>query len=294
MSTHPEDYGAQLESLRDKWLDYPFVVSIETYALCNAACNFCAYPELTRKGQKMPEPLFGKILDDLSDGRGHAPAAFNLSRVNEPFLDRRIFKLARRVIDRFPQSSLNFFSNASPLNQAKTEQLLATPNVASLNISLNDHRAPEYEKTMRLPFERTMHNIRRLHDLHRAGAVPFRVAISRVGDGSDADDQFCGWGRREFPRFDVYVAPRGDWMGLKPTTAFPVPKIGCAQWFKLHILADGREAYCCIDAEGRYGKGNAGMDNVLHIYNHPARRQMREFLPARKATALCVLCPLLA
>ena len=43
------EYQIYLDSLKSRCIDYPAIVSIETYAYCNAACNFCPYPNLTRK-----------------------------------------------------------------------------------------------------------------------------------------------------------------------------------------------------------------------------------------------------
>jgi hypothetical protein len=39
------------------YLDYPALVHLETRAVCNAACNFCPYEKLERKGTVMPDAL---------------------------------------------------------------------------------------------------------------------------------------------------------------------------------------------------------------------------------------------
>ncbi len=290
MNPQHQHYAQLLEKVREKFVDYPLKVTVETYALCNAACTFCAYPSLQRKGEKMPAQLFEKILDDLADRPGRSPQAFGLFQVNEPFLDRRIFGFARQVFDRFPKSKLNFNTNASPLNEKLTDKLLATPNVHLLTISLNDHRPEEYEETMRLPFARTVANVRRLHQLQEAGAVPFTVRISRVGDETSADDDFEQWARREFPLFEVIVLSRADWMGLAPETSSEVPDVGCQQWFQLRFLPNGREAYCCQDGDGHFGKGDVSRQHALDIYNHPGRLRLRQRLPSRKEVAVCRNC----
>jgi hypothetical protein len=50
-------------------MDFPTEVTIETQAICNAACTFCTYPTMERKGNKMPDayPLFGVFLIGRSD-----------------------------------------------------------------------------------------------------------------------------------------------------------------------------------------------------------------------------------
>jgi len=39
---------------------------VETIALCNAACSFCPYATLERKGTRMSDALVEKIIDDLT------------------------------------------------------------------------------------------------------------------------------------------------------------------------------------------------------------------------------------
>jgi len=58
-----EDYRALLATRRDsRYMDYPFKVSFETLTLCNAICDFCPYPSLTRKGTMMSDSLIAKII----------------------------------------------------------------------------------------------------------------------------------------------------------------------------------------------------------------------------------------
>jgi hypothetical protein len=126
--------------------------------------------------------------------------------------------------------------------------------------------------------------------LYEAGSVPFTVRVSRVGDETPADDDFQDWVRQEFPLFEAIVVPRADWMGLAPETEFDVPDVGCLQWFQLKFLPDGREAYCCQDATGRFGRGNVAEQHALDIYNHPDRRRLRANLPSRKTVEVCRQC----
>ena len=45
---------------------FPEMVQIETLVACNAACTFCPYPTMDRKGDKMTDNLFKKIISDFS------------------------------------------------------------------------------------------------------------------------------------------------------------------------------------------------------------------------------------
>src|SRR5437762_10121424 len=85
--THENFHGAAyqetfLELRSGLYLDFPAVLSIETLSLCNAACDFCPYPGLTRKGEAMPDHLIEKMLTEIEGIDKRPPFQVNLSRVN--------------------------------------------------------------------------------------------------------------------------------------------------------------------------------------------------------------------
>jgi sulfatase maturation enzyme AslB (radical SAM superfamily) len=290
-----EDYRRQLVGRRDsRYMDYPFVVSFETLTLCNAICDFCPYPSLTRKGTMMSDSLIAKIVDECRSIPGDLPLEIVPLRVNEPFLDKRIFEICRHIGEALPNAAVKLFSNGSPLNSANLLKLAELRNLELLVISLHDHRPEVYERVMGLPLARTLRNLDALHELKAAGTIAVRIEISRVGDGSSFDEEFCRWGRERFPLFTVYSTARANWMGAVNTLVSPVPQVGCGQWFNLNILADGKVAFCCIDSEGRFGAGNAKEEHILELYNRPARRRLREALRTRSEIAECGGCSLLA
>jgi len=83
-----QNYKIALDKYADngRWQNYPFFVSIETFAKCNAACDFCPYVDIERQGALLSEELFEKIVADLVEADPVGPAMFSLSRVYEPFL----------------------------------------------------------------------------------------------------------------------------------------------------------------------------------------------------------------
>jgi hypothetical protein len=266
-------------------------VTIETFALCNAACTFCPYPALDRRGVRMPETLFRKIVDDLASGGGPEPPIMSLSRVNEPFLDTRYFEFCDYIAARLQDTRLRHFTNATPLSETMLDRLLELKNTASIKLSFNDHRPLEYERTMALDFELAFRNARGLHARAERGELSFPVRMGRVGDGTGADADFVGWATKEFPLFQPVVTPRFDWIGrvdIEPVGS--IPTVGCAQWFQLHFLADGDCAFCCIDSDGAHGTGNAADSHALDIYNSPARRRLRKAVQARSDVGICAGC----
>ncbi|HUI78503.1 MAG TPA: SPASM domain-containing protein [Bryobacteraceae bacterium] len=290
-----EDYRALLATRRDsRYMDYPFKVSFETLTLCNAICDFCPYPSLTRKGTMMSDSLIAKIIDECRSIPSDLPLQIVPLRVNEPFLDKRIFDICQHIGDTLPNATIPLFSNGSPLNPPNLSKLAGLENIALLVISLHDHRPDVYERVMGLPLARTLRNLEGLHELKAAGAIKFPVTISRVGDGSSFDEEFCRWGRERFPLFTVYSTARANWMGAVDTLVSPVPQVGCGQWFDINILADGKVAFCCIDSDARFGSGNAAEEHLLEIYNRPARRRLRQELRNRGEIPECANCSLLS
>jgi hypothetical protein len=215
----------------------------------------------------------------------------HLSRVNEPFLDGRLFDFYKMINHHLPQARVSFFSNASVLDEKKIDRLTEITNVEFFVISLNDYRRDEYEKVMKIPYERTIKHIDALHKSKVNGSLNFPILLSRVGDATTADREFVSWCENRYPEFMVSVRPRGDWIGLTTTTGFNVPNAGCRQWFQLHFLADGRDAFCCIDAEGKFGfNQNVQFKHALEIYNLKERREIRESIRFRTDLDLCAGC----
>lgn len=292
---HGQSYQSAVEMLRaGPYLDFPALLSLETMSLCNAACDFCPYPSLERKGELMPDWLIEKVLSEVASMRNRPPFEVQLSRVNEPFLDNRIYELSHEVERRLPEAIQSFFSNGTPLTERNLLRLAALQRVSYLNISVNDHRREHYERTMRLPFEKTLERLVNINRLKSEGVLRFQIYVSRVGDGSPADSAFLEWVQLQFPALSGLVTERCDWFGMVPVTVGPAPDVSCRQWFQLHFLANGRNAYCCIDADGLHGVGTASDGHVIHdIYNHPLRRNLRLKLVSRRQVGPCCGCTLL-
>lgn len=292
LTEYERAYVAHLERLRDsRYIDFPNQVGIESRALCNASCEFCPYPTLKRKGDRMSDALLEKILTELEEIPPDLSFDVNLARVNEPFADRRVFEIMSEVNRRTPQANLWLFTNASPLAPGVVEKLRSVRNITVFVVSFNEHRAEHYERVMGIPFDRTVRNLDTLHEAHESGALPFTPMISKVGDGTVADNAFLEWVSARWPRFERRVTRRFEWFdGAAGTNAIGVPSVGRWQWFHLPILASGKVAHCCIDHEGDHAWGDANQAHILDIYNQPLRRALRLRTPDRHEVEACRDC----
>ena len=271
-------------------MDFPAHVHLETMAQCNASCVFCPYPTLDRKGAVMSDTLIEKVVSNLCDiPRQHR---FQLSpfKVNEPFLDNRLFDLLEMFQEKLPNASLALTSNASPITEKKLAQLAKFPRIGYLCISFNDHRETEYEQTMQLPYKRTIERLEMIHKAKFEQRLTIRVVLSRVSDGSAVDYAFIAWVKMHFPLFDSYLFPRGGWIGQVDMAAAPVHPVGCIRWFDISITATGVVAHCCMDGKAEHPIGDVNHEHVLEIYNKPEYRRLRANLATRLETSPCNCC----
>lgn len=285
------DFGALAAGQRAKsrelqlagYLDYPVLVHLETVTACNAACNFCPYPTVARKGNRMPDELIEKVIDDLTRVPPDLPFLLAPYKLSDPFLESRLFDIMALVRRKLPGARVSLITNGAALTDAKAEQLARCANIAYLNISLNFCDELEYEEVMKIPFTRTIDRLTALHARAVAGEVPFPVRLTRVS-GTRADDfQWLEWCADRFPKFGPEIIPRNDWIGEVPNGLVDprIPDAPCHRWFDLSIVSTGEVAMCCMDGEAKYPKGNVRTEHALDIYNQPRLRTLRESLISR-------------
>lgn len=270
-----------LEALREHYMDQPHEVSLETLSLCNAACTFCPYPTLERKGTKMPDELIDRLIGEMATFE--RKFYFSPFKVNEPLLDKRLIPICQKVNREVPNAILRIFTNGSALTPDKIEELASLKNVVHLWVSLNSHRADEYEKLMGLPFERTARRLDQLHALD----FPHQVVLSTVGWPNDAFARYCN-GR--WPKFQVFIIKKDSWLGFTDAQSDEVPEAGCTRWFELSIMASGVVSLCCMDSKGEYAIGDVTKQSLLEVYNSPAWKERREKQMNRKSIPVCQTC----
>ncbi len=275
------------------YLDYPRHVRFETLARCNAACDFCPYPTLERQGTRMDDALLDKILRELQDIPRSVPFLLSPFKVNEPFLDPRLFDVLDRMTRDLPNADITLTSNSTPLTDKKLDRLETYDNIGYLWLSVNDHRPAQYTATMKLPWERTLRRLRAIHARKEAGTLSATVVLSRVGDGSPADAAFQAWVAREFPLFDATVTERGSWIGQVDTETAGVPAVGCMRWFDLSITASGVVAHCCMDGKAEWPLGDVSRQHLLDVYNSPTYRRLRASTLTRRTVSPCNGCAFL-
>lgn len=273
--------------LRSNYLDQPYEVSIETLAQCNAACTFCPYPTLDRKGTKLPDYMIDAMIEEMR----HWPNPFYISpfKVNEPLLDVRLLRICRSINDFIPHAMIRLFTNGSPLTAPRVTAINELSNIAHLWISLNSHDPNEYSRIMSLDFNLTASKLDHLHRVQRSGHFRHPVVLSKVsGGGSEAE--FMSYCAGRWPLFQVVIIKRDGWLGYVPPMDDTIPDTPCARWFELSILATGVVSLCCMDGKGEFPIGNVYKSTLHDIYNAPGWKDRRERMISRRDIHPCNTC----
>jgi hypothetical protein len=270
-----------LENLREHYLDQPNEISLETLALCNARCTFCPYPTMERIGDKMPDELIDRLVDEMAAFK--KPFLFSPFKVNEPFLDSRLIPLCKIMNEWVPLASLRIFTNGSALTPEKVAGVAELKSVRHLWVSLNEIDPEKYHALMGLNFDMTA---KRLDYLHKQD-FPHPVMLSSVGYPNEEFRKYCF---DRWPKFESMAIMRTSWLGYVDPQVPEIPDTPCSRWFELSIMASGIVSLCCMDSEGKFQIGDLNKQTLLEVYNAPAWRERREKMLGRTGINPCSTC----
>jgi hypothetical protein len=260
------------------WLDQPHEIALETQALCNAACTMCPYPDIERKGQKMPDKLIARLVDEMAQWR--IPFAFAPFKMSDPLLDKRLIPLLETICER-TVGTPRVFTNGSALTDKNIAGLAGLKRL-DFSVSLNAHDPAEYEAIMALKFDRTAARLDALH----ASEFPHAVTLTRVG----VDAGFAGYVKERWPKFTPFEIKRDGWLGYTHAAVSEVPTTACGRWWELSIMANGIASLCCMDGRGEYPIGDVNKQTLLEIYNAPGWRERRVRNISRHDVPVCNQC----
>lgn len=263
-------------------MNYPQVVQIETTAACNAHCGFCPHSSMKRAG-RMSDELVAKLLDEIG-AWAVKPVAVCPFLTNEPFADTRIFDISSRIREVAPDTMLTFFTNASLLNAARREAILAIPGPTNFFCSLHHYTPEAYKAELGLDFHRTVDNIKAL-----CAEAPRPVHVLRVMDGTAADQRFLNWVRDNIPHAIPMLAHRWNWKGdIAAVSADLHGDIICPRATSITVLYDGRVSLCCMDQNADYQLGDVNRQTLLEVYNN--ERHTHFFITPKSHKAPCKTC----
>jgi sulfatase maturation enzyme AslB (radical SAM superfamily) len=279
--------------MTDHYLHQPREISIETLALCNAACVFCPYPTLERHGAKLDDATLLHLIEQMKWWK--VPFFISPFKVNEPFLDKRLLTFCRWINSDLPLARLRVFTNGSRFTNDNVQELLALERVEHIWVSLNEVNPDRYKEVMKyVAFEHVADKIDILHAAWLR-AIKHRVLLSRVSEVDRAvEDQrrkeFDDYCHKRWPGFITFHIKRDGWLGYTEPSSSAIPQGPCARWWELNIMANGRAALCCMDGKGDYALGSVHESSLLDLYNLPTMVRRRLSMTARANIEPCKRC----
>lgn len=286
-----------IESLFEKYRDYPLEVTIETTGLCNARCIFCPHHELERKHQRMSDDLFLRIVEQLETIPKEHLFYISPFKVNELLMDPQIFERIALINQRLPNAFIRIFSNFHAATKEDIPRICRIQNLSDIDISINSLDPEEYHALMGLDLERTLKNIFDFLAHIRQYGLQIQkrhIVLSRVAQNPETDSRFLATFSTVFHQYlDLVipqVIPRGEWIDFIPSETPLRQNQCCARWTDVNICCTGVVAFCCMDGRGAYPLGNVLQNTVLEIYNQPEYRRLRLEKPHKSQVTPCRHC----
>ncbi|MEL7444433.1 MAG: hypothetical protein AAGK02_01310 [Pseudomonadota bacterium] len=173
---------------------------------------------------------------------------------------------------------------------------------STLVVSLNAVNEADHVRLMGFGLERVLKNLDFVHRLKNDGAFDIGVNLVAPWESVEQAEEVETFCRERWPLFFVALRPFFEWVGdsgkgaefrtqttSKVEASTEALDFACAQWFDLHILANGYATKCCIDESGytddRY---NCFTNNALDVFGRS--RILRDELPDRSRVNGCDGC----
>lgn len=274
-----DEIRRHLESLRK----IPRGLHVEGTNICNAACVFCAYPQMERKKQTMSMEDFRRIVDEyLAMGGRHVSLT---PIVGDPFVDKHVFERLDLLMSLPRVTGISFYTNAILMTPEKSERLMACASKLHVHVSWGGFDKETWDTIMGVKkFEAARDNVLAFLDIKRRTktAIPFTLAL-RCPESNKTGPlwQTLKAARDEglveiasMPDYDSWAGKVADAelekVGLKPRT-MPFKKGACELLFtKPVVLANGDVNACaCRDVEAELIVGNVKTEPLAAIWAGP-------------------------
>jgi MoaA/NifB/PqqE/SkfB family radical SAM enzyme len=259
------------------------IVSLETMTTCNQKCYFCPVSIAPREDYAMPDAMFERIVNELTNWRGTLESVF-LQSYNEPTLDRRFVDQCRTILEAgLPVAVL---SNGSGFTPAKTDALIAMGGLRYLCINLSTLDRERYVETRGADhLAAVLRNLEYLQD--KPLAEKMNIVVLGTGDAAHTHDFESIRDRFAGTRFSVEqhtVMDRAGWLdvGLKPDDRARrlggCDNVGSRPIQHLHITPHGKCVLCCEDYDEKYVVGDLTESSIAEVLAGDELAKMRRWV----------------
>ncbi|MCX5789400.1 MAG: radical SAM protein [Elusimicrobia bacterium] len=282
----------------------PHALYIEGTNICNAACVFCAYPQMQRPKVTMTMEVFRKAVDEY--------AALGLREVDltpivgDPFVDPHLFERLDYLKAKPEVKRFHFYTNTILLRPGTAERLMGYGERFWIFCSFGGFDRETYHRVMGVDrLEQAVANIRTLIETKKAAGstvglhVNLRVPkgnakgefweylLARQAEGLvavDGVDDYDNWGGKIGEE-----VLRGAGLVPKPP---PVHNGPCRRLLTGPvILADGRvNACCCRDVEATLIIGDVKTRPLADILSGPELKELIRRHERKDFPEICKTC----
>ena len=265
-----------LEALRR----IPRGLHVEGTNICNAACVFCAYPQMERRKQTMSIEAFERVVREyVAIGGRHVSLT---PIVGDPFVDKHLFERLDWLMSLDAIVGISFYTNAILMTPEKSERLIAYASKLHVHVSWGGFDADTWNTIMGVAkFEPARDAVLAFLAIKRrtGSKIPFTLALrcpesACVGELWDTIAAARDEGLVEIaamPDYDSWagaIAPDDlRRVGLRPRT-MPYKRGACELLFtKPVVLANGDVNACaCRDVEAELVVGNVHEQPLAEIW----------------------------
>ena len=256
-------------------------IIIETTNICNAKCIMCPHPSMKRAPKIMTDTTFNKIISRIKSEKIH-PTAFILNGFGEPLTDLKIINRIQTIKLNFPNSKTKFYTNLNLANKLLIKKLINS-GLDEINISLNGFNRQNYEKVMKIEYQKTIKNLQELIKIKKINKsdLLIRISMTLVKSNENTTTKFI---KKWSPLVDsVSVNKVHDYNGSVTNiinkykinfdkTAFPCRYL----WDTITIDATGEIVLCCLDYESQNIFGNINISPILSSFYSPKFNLIRK------------------
>jgi len=274
----------------------PEMLQIETTTACNATCLMCPRDLATRSthSEKMEEEVFWETVRQAHEDMGINTVVPFMD--GEPLADSRMVGFVEGCARRWPKLELGWFTNGSLMSADKSERLLKAGNIKRFNVSMQGGNKETYERTMGLPWERTVTNMEKLLEINRSMGSPCTIVANMVVFGSTekSEDEFRDrWGKLGA---ELCLSAFANYGGLTSDSKHESkwnlkPRQVCHRAVKhMYVFWNGDVGQCCFDLIGSAIYGNVKQNTLMEIWNNEKSMASRIAHYAIKEEEMAPIC----
>lgn len=259
------------------------IVSLETMTTCNQKCYFCPVSIAPRDDHAMPDAMFERLVEELTDFRPTLESVF-LQSYNEPTLDKRFVAQCRTLFA--ADLPVAVLSNGSGFTPAKVDALIEGGGLRYLCINLSTLDRERYAQDRGADHLAVV--LKNLDYLkHLPLAADMRMVVLGTGDEVHRRDFEAVRDRFAGSRFVVehhVVMDRAGWLevGMKPVEKnvrlAGCDNVGSRPIQHLHITPHGKCVLCCEDYDENYVVGDLTSNTIAEVLRGPELAKMRRWV----------------